>query len=261
MPKVTITDAKGLFQESGSGFVNQSNTNGLDLYNEGLNTLLLGLNPTWNENFGGEVVRAAGGGVELTSLDVLTSADVMLRQALALRQIAEQADVVSAAQAAKIFGVTANAGADIALGSATTSTNIVPATLTVNRLTGNLGASLTLDDSATDLASDNDQALIIFAGNVVTASQALTIGLHANNEMDAESCEFFTTTTSATNILEREAATTDLHQDIILTASAADTTIHAGSFIYLHASNATDIMTVKMCLLTSGGKITITTGN
>ena len=63
------------------------------------------------------------------------------------------------------------------------------------------------------------------------------------------------------NNLEREAATTDLHQDIVLTASSADTKILAGSFMYFHAGNNTDVMTVKCCLRTTGGTIAVTTAN
>jgi hypothetical protein len=258
MPKVVITDAKGLVQQTGTGV----EIGGAVLSNQGLICGMLGLNPTWNLNFGGATLQAAGGGVAATTLDVLTPANTVLRQALALRQLAQQSSALTAAQASEIFGVTSNAGsADISLSTAVAATNIIPSTLKVQRVTGDLSASLTLNDSATDLESLGDQALILFTGNKIAASAVLTIGLHDNNEMDAESSEFFTTATSATNILEREAATTDAHQDIILTNSAAETTILAGSFIYLHAGNNTDVMSVKMCLLTSGGKIVITTAN
>ena len=146
------------------------------------------------------------------------------------------------------------------MSDATTSTNIIPATLTVNTLSGTTAANLALDDSATDLASANDQALILFNDYVIENTHTLTIGLNGNNEMDAESCEFIVSDTAGLNNFEREAATTDGHQDIIFTATS-DTTILPGSFLYLHAGNNTDVMTIKCCLRTSGGTIAITTAN
>ena len=57
-------------------------------------------------------------------------------------------------------------------------------------MTGNLGTSLILGDTDTDLTTDLDQVLILFSGgNVFTASQVLTIGLHANNEHKASANE------------------------------------------------------------------------
>ena len=35
----------------------------------------------------------------------------------------------------------------------------------------------------------------------------------------------------------------------------------AGSFIYFHAGDDTDVMTVKACIRTTGGTIAITEGN
>lgn len=258
MPKVQISDLKGLVQTSGTGV----EIGGTVLSTQGLNCGMLGLNPTWNLNFGGAALAAVSNNAPASTLDVLTPVNTALRLALSLRQIAQQAAPVTAAQAGEIFGVASNAGStDIDLSTAAVTTNIIPSTLKVQRLTGDLGATLTLNDSATDLASQNDQALILFTGNKIAADAVLTIGLNAANEMDAESSEFFTTTVAGTNQIEREAATTDLHQDIVLTASATETTILAGSYIYLHAGADTDVMTVKMCLLTTGGTIAITTAN
>ena len=95
---------------------------------------------------------------------------------------------------------------------------------------------------------------------MIENGHVLTIGMNAANEMDAESCEFIVTDTAGLNNFEREAATTDLHQDIILTATS-DTTILPGSFMYFHAGNNTDVMTVKTLLRTSNGTIAITTAN
>ena len=82
---------------------------------------------------------------------------------LALARFAKQGTAVTAAQAKQIFGVDSNAGALIPMtGVTATDTNFVPATLTVNTISGTTAANLTLDDSATDLASANDQSLILF---------------------------------------------------------------------------------------------------
>ena len=192
----------------------------------------------------------------------MTPLNTLYKLHLALKGLATQADVPTAAQATQVFGGTGVASADdISLATATTATNIIPATQKIQRVTGNLGSSLTLNDSATDLASQKDRVLILFTGNVITASQVLRFGLHANNEMDAESCEFVVSGDAGEDTIDREAATTDGHQDVILTASGADTTIEAGSFIYLNAGNDTDVMTIKCFLKTSGGTIAITTAN
>ena len=61
--------------------------------------------------------------------------------------------------------------------------------------------------------------------------------------------------------MEREATTTDGHAKIILTASAAATTIKAGSYIYFEAAADTDSMAVKICIRTTGGTIAVTTAN
>jgi|TARA_R110002049_G_scaffold98840_4_gene240724 hypothetical protein len=222
--------------------------------------LTLGLNPTWNLNFGGSALQAADNAASASTLDVLTPVNSMFRLSLALARFAKQGTAVTAAQAKQIFGVTSNAGALIDMSSAVTSTNIVPATLTVNTVSGTTAANLALNDSATDLASANDQSLVIFNDYTIENTHTLTIGMNAANEMDAESCEFVVSDTAGLNNFEREAATTDLHQDVIFTASG-DTKILPGSFMYFHAGNNTDVMTIKTCLRTSGGTIAITTAN
>ena len=222
--------------------------------------LTLGLNPTWNLNFGGSALQAADNAASASTLDVLTPVNTMFRLSLALARFAKQGTAVTAAQAKQIFGVTSNAGALIDMSSATTATNIVPATLTVNTVSGTTAANLALNDSATDLESANDQSLIIFNDYTIENSHTLTIGMNAANEMDAESCEFIVSDTAALNNFEREAATTDLHQDVIFTATG-DTKILPGSFMYFHAGNNTDVMTIKGCLRTTGGTIAITYAN
>ena len=84
--------------------------------------------------------------------------------------------------------------------------------------------------------------------------------MHTNNELDASSFEAFVTG-AGTNLIEREAITTDAHAKIILTASGAATTIKAGSYIYFEAAADTDSMAVKIMLRTTGGTIAVTTAN
>ena len=222
--------------------------------------LALGLNPTWNLNFGGATLGQNLVDVATSTLDVLTPANVMLRLSLSLARFASQGTAVTAAQASQIFGADANAGALINMSTAAVTTNIIPATLTVNTVSGTTAANLALNDSATDLASAGDQSLVLFDNYVLENGHTLTIGMNAANEMDAESSEWVVTNTAGKNDLEREAATTDLHQDIIFTATS-DTTILPGSFLYFHAGNNTDVMTVKSCIRTTGGTIAVTTAN
>ena len=235
---------------------------GVDLTPNGVATTVLGLNPTWNLNFGGATLSAGDVDGLTEKLDVLTPLNTLYRMHLALKGLALQSAVPTAAQATQVFGGTGVASsADISLATATTATNIIPATQKIQRLTGDFASTLVLDNSATDLASQKDRALILFTGNTFTASQALTIGMHTNNEFDAESCEFAVSGDAGEDTIDREAATTDGHQDIVLTASGAATTIQAGSFIYFNAGNDTDVMTVKCFLKTTGGTIAITTAN
>ena len=51
---------------------------------------------------------------------------------------------------------------------------------------------------------------------------------------------------------------TDGHQNIILTASGADTTILAGSYIYLNPGADGDELAIKGCIRTTGGTVAIT---
>ena len=222
--------------------------------------LMLGLNPTWRLNFGGATLAAGSNSTDLHMLDVLTPVNTLFKMSLALARVAS-GDAVTAAESSQIFGATGVAGAKIALGSATTATDIIPATLTVNTLTGTLASTLVLDDTSTDLASDNDQALVVFGDNaIMAASTVLTIGLHANNEHKASANEFVVSG-AGTNVMTRQAVTTDAHQNIVLTASAAATTILPGSFIYLQAGADTDEMSIKGCIRTTGGTVAITYAN
>jgi hypothetical protein len=233
---------------------------GVNVAPNNIPTTLLGLNPTWRLNFGGATLAAGDHTGDTHMLDVLTPVNTLLNMSLALKQVASQGTVVSADQAGQIFGATSTAGSLIDMTSATTSTNVVPATLTVNTLSGRLAANLTLNDSSTDLASDLDQSMILFNDMVIEAGHVLTIGLHANNEHHAASNEFIVSG-AGTDVMDRQGATTDAHQDIILTASGVDTTILAGSFIYFQAGADTDEMTIKGVIRTTGGTIAVTYAN
>jgi len=237
-----------------TGATTLSTLNGMTSYfNAGVGTTMLGMNPQWNQNFG----KAGATGVVANVDDVLTEPITALKLAIALEGVAGQTDAVTAAQASAIFGGTGVAGSDFAIAAGATS---IGANQTVVRYTGNVGSTLALTASTTDLASDTHKSLIIFTDNVFTASQVLTLQVHTNNELDASSFEAFVTG-AGTGVLEREATTTDGHAKIILTASAATTTVLAGSYIYFEAAADTDSMAVKMMIRTSGGTIAVTTAN
>ena len=229
------------------------NLNGIsDFHNSGVNTVLLGLNPTWNLNFG-----KPDQGTIANVDDLLTNPNTALKLSMALEQVANQSAVVSAAQSGVIHGGTGVIGTDFAIAAGATN---IAANQSVVRYTGNVASTLALTASTTDLASDTHKSLIIFTDNVIAASAVLTLQVHTNNELDASSFEAFVTG-AGTNLIEREASTTDAHAKIILTASGAATTIKAGSYIYFEAAADTDSMAVKIMLRTTGGTIAVTTAN
>ena len=248
----TTIDSSGNLSVGGTTVLSSSLNGISDFFNEGVNTVPLGLNPTWNLNFG-----KPDQGTIANVDDLLTNPNTALRLAMALEQVADQSDVISATQTGVIFGGTGVVGTDFAIAAGATD---IAANQSVVRYTGNVGSTLALTASTTDLASDTHKSLIIFTDNVITASQALTLQVHTNNELDASSFEAFVTG-AGTNVIEREATTTDAHAKIILTASAADTTILAGSYIYFEAAADTDSMAVKIMIRTSGGTIAVTTAN
>ena len=234
---------------------------GIDLTPNDIATTLLGLNPTWRLNFGGATLAAGSNTTDLHMLDVLTPVNTLFKMSLALSRVANNS-TVTAAQAGQIFGGTGVAGASIALGSAVVTTNAIPATQTVNTLTGTLAASLTLNDSATDLASDNDRSMIVFGKDCKIASEAVfKICNHTNNEHLRASTEF-ACTGAGTDVLTRQGATTDLHQAVILTeTTGAECTILPGSYIYMQAGADADELAIKGCIRTTGGHIVVTYAN
>jgi len=248
----TTIDSSGNLSVGGTTVLSSSLNGISDFFNQGVNTVPLGLNPTWSLNFG-----KPDQGTIANVDDVLTNPNTALRLSMALEQVANQTAVVSAAQTSAIFGGTGVVGTDFAIAAGATEIAVNQSAV---RYTGNVGATLALTASTTDLASDTHKSLIIFTDNVISASAVLTLQVQTNNELDASSFEAFVTG-AGTNVLEREAGTTDAHAKIILTASAADTTIKAGSYIYFEAANNTDEMAVKIMLRTSGGTIAVTTAN
>jgi len=249
----TGTETNTATIDSSGNIVTSGTLNGIsDFFNEGINTVPLGLNPTWSLNFG-----KPDQGTIANVDDLLTNPNTALRLSMALEKVANQSAVLSAAQTSAIFGGTGVVGTDFAIAAGATE---IAVNQSVVRYTGNVGATLALTASGTDLASDTHKSLIIFTDNVISASAVLTLQVQTNNELDASSFEAFVTG-AGTNVLEREAGTTDAHAKIILTASAADTTIKAGSYIYFEAAADTDSMAVKMMIRTTGGTIAVTTAN
>jgi len=250
---VTLTDNNTL--------TGRQTVNGIDLTPNDIGTTLLGLNPTWIQNFGGATLAAGDHTTDVHMLDVLTPTNTLFNMALALKKVAAQGSVVTAAQATQIFGGTGVVGTLQSMtGVTAVTTNLIPATQTVKTVSGTTAANLTLNDSATDLASDQDMAMILFNDYIIEASHVLTIGCNAANEHKASSNEFIVSG-AGTDVMDRQGATTDAHQDIILTASGADTTILAGSYIYLNAGADTDELAIKGCFRTSGGTIAVTYAN
>ena len=257
---IEIAAIKGVEQGNNTLTGNDFTVNGINLTPNNIGTTLLGLNPTWIQNFGGATLAAGDHTTDTHMLDVLTPTNTLFKMALALKKVASQGSAVSAAQAGQIFGGTGVAGSLQSMTSAVVTTNIIPATQSVITVSGTTAANLTLNDSATDLESDQDMSLILFNDYIIEAGHVLTIGCHANNEHLAASNEFIVSG-AGTDVMDRQGATTDGHQDIILTASGADTTVLAGSYIYLNAGADTDELAIKGCFRTSGGTVAVTYAN
>jgi hypothetical protein len=232
--------------------------NGINLTPNNIGTSLLGLNPTWIQNFGGATLAAGDHTTDVHMLDVLTPTNTLFNMSLALKKVASQGSAVTAAQAGQIFGGTGVLGSvQDMTGITAVTTNLIPAAQSVKTVSGVTAANLTLNDSATDLASDQDMAMILFNDYIIEAGHVLKICTHANNEHKASACEFIVSG-AGTDVMDRMGATSDGHQDIILTASGADTTVLAGSYIYLNPGADSDELTIKGCFRTSGGTVAVT---
>jgi hypothetical protein len=229
----------------------------LDLTPNDIATTILGLNPTWIQNFGGATLAAGTHTTDTHMLDVLTPTNTLFLMSLALQKVAKQGSPVTVAQAGQIFGGTGVAGSLINMSNiATGTTDIMPVAQSVNTVSGASTASVALTGQG-DLASDQDMALLLFNDYKMSASVVLDIETNAANEHLAAACEFICSG-AGTDVMTRQGATTDGHQNIILTASAAETTILAGSYIYLNPGHDTDQLTIKGCIRTTGGTVAIT---
>tara|TARA_R110000782_G_scaffold7200_3_gene24385 strand:+ start:640 stop:1419 length:780 start_codon:yes stop_codon:yes gene_type:complete len=257
MPKIEITNTKGLVQKTGTGF----DFYGVDLVPNDISTTMLGLNPTWRLNFGGATLAAGSNTTDLHLIDKLTPVNTLFKLSQALEKVAAQGTVITAAQAGQIFGATSNAGTikDMT-GVTAVTTNLIPATLTPITVTGTTAADLLMNDSATNLNTDLDQSIIVFNSYVIEAGHAVTIAMHADNEHLRASTEFVCSG-AGTDVMTRQGQGTDEHRDIILTASGVDTTILPGSYIYLQAGADADELAIKGCIRTTGGTIAVTYAN
>tara|TARA_R100000935_G_scaffold7634_2_gene16126 strand:- start:1146 stop:2003 length:858 start_codon:yes stop_codon:yes gene_type:complete len=244
----------GTLDVTGVATLPNNTLNGISMFNEAIGTTQLGLNPTWNLNFGGPTKD--GLIATASTLNLLTPPTQMLKLSLALEAAANQTAVVSAAQSSVVFGGTGVVGIDQALAAVALPT----VTLRTVRLTGGITSNIAFTAGA-DMTTAGDQCLFLFSGdNTMANTNTLTLTLNAANELDAESTEAFITTAAGKNHLEKEGAATDGNQTIILTATGA-TTILPGSFIYLHAGNNTDVMSAKICIRTSAGVVAVTYGS
>jgi len=209
----------------------------------------------WNQNFGGHL---AGEPQAVSTLNLLTPATTALWLSKLVAPYATQGPVVSAADASTLLGGTGVVGVDVAIGT-TGSPGVTPTVdQRVTRLTGGISGTVTMS-AATDMTTAGNETLILFTENVFDSTGILKLTLNANNELDAESSEIWCSG-DGTDVLTRQTAPTDGDQILVLT-DTGDSTILAGSFIYLHAGNDTDVMSCKAVIRTSGGTVAVTYAN
>jgi len=216
---------------------------------------LYGLNPIWAFNFGDPSVAASA--TEAGAKDtVLTPIGTLFNLSLALAKVASQSDELTVAQSTELLGSTASASTSAAIAAGATNV-IMPDNLNITRVTGNVGATLTLTASTIDYQANESFLMIFKGGNVFTASQVLTLTTHADAELNAAGTECIVSG-AGTNNMTRSTVPTDADNLIILTASGAETTIVEGSYIYGIVENNTDEVSLKMCIRTTGGTIAVT---
>jgi hypothetical protein len=213
------------------------------------------LHPQWNCNFGGLL---AGEDPSTSAANLLTPGITALQLSKALEDIANATGAPTAAQASSIFGGTGVAGVDVAIGTTGSPGTTPTVTQRVSRLTGDISGTVVMAAGA-DMTGANDETLILFTGNTFASSGVLKLTLAADNELQAASCEIWVTA-DGTDVLTRQTAASDDDQIIILT-DTGDCTILAGSYIYLHADDASDDMQCKAVIRTSGGTVAVTYGN
>ena len=259
MPKVEYTTSKGLVQSTGSGY----KIDGFEMIPNDIATTLFGLHPIWVQNFGGAALAAGTHTTDTHMLDALTPTLTLYKMSRALERVAKQGSAVTATQAGQIFGITSNAGDTLSMtGVATSTTQFFPTAKKVRIVSGLTQANVALT-SQNDLASDQDMVLILFNNYTIEDGHNLNIEFHADNEHLAAANEIICSG-DGTDIFTRQAATTDGHQHMIITATgtaAADTIILPGSFLYLNPGADTDEMAIKGVFRTSGGTIAVTYSN
>ena len=223
------------------------------LFNQnGLPNVLLGLNPHFVYNFGGDDLAAGSQALPTQLLNVKTPVNTLLKLSLSLAEVASQEGVVSAAQASQIFAATATEGTDFTITNA--AQNPI-SNLKVIRMKGGISGTVNLT-AAADLTPDQS-SLLVFTDNVCSSSGVLTLLTEATQGFDAESTEV-AVTGDGNAIMTRAGAPTDNHRKLILT-DTGDCTILAGSFLYFYAEDtAADAVTLKGCIRTSGGTIAVT---
>mgnify|MGYP003660167974 FL=1 len=228
----------------------------LTVYGQVVNQMsLFGLNPIWAFNFGDPSVAASA--TEAGGKDtVLTPIGTLFNLSLALAKFASQTAELSVAQTTELLGSTASASTSAAIAAGATSV-IMPDNLNVTRVTGNVGANLTLTASTFDYQANESSLMIFKGGNIITASQFLKLTMHTDAELNLAGTEVIVSG-AGTNNMTRSTAPTDADAIIILTASAADTTIIEGSYIYILVENNTDEVNIKACIRTTGGTIAVT---
>ena len=118
---IEIAAIKGVEQGNNTLTGNDFTVNGINLTPNNIGTTLLGLNPTWIQNFGGATLAAGDHTTDTHMLDVLTPTNTLFKMALALKKVASQGSAVSAAQAGQIFGGTGVAGSLQSMTSAAVS--------------------------------------------------------------------------------------------------------------------------------------------
>ena len=226
---------------------------GQDQYNSGNHTTMFGLHPQWSANFGEPKFQgldpAAG------TDDVVTSGNVALNLSRALEYIAGLSAVPTVAHAATVFGGSGVLGVDVAIGTTGAPGQTPTVTQRIARLTGNVSGTVVMTVGA-DLTTAGDECLILFTGNTFGSSGLLKLTMHANNSLDAESGEVWCTT-DGTDLLTRQGAFTD-GRNLILLTDTGDSTILAGSYLYFHAGNDSNVMCVKGVIRTTGGTIAVT---
>lgn len=127
-------------------------------------------------------------------------------------------------------------------------------------LTGDFGAACDIgDNNPFAVSAAGSSHLIIFGGNTLTAAAAvLTFSLNAADDFDASGFNLLVSG-NGNDTYTVTAPGNDTSVDLILTPSAANTKILAGSYIYIyHTQNAGASTFVKGVIKTTGGTLAVT---